>query len=137
MRISIPPGPRALKPMPSSTAPNSNFSKGLSLHLSAPSLQALTAYTLLKTAYRAGCYPEARITNFVDAQSRGIQPSVGRLIIGHKLCRQGIPLKESPGNRSALIQKPFSGRAGGDALHKVQRKARDVWSKIDGRVEVA
>ena len=33
-----------------------------------PLLQALAAYTLLWTAYWAGCYPEAHIINFVDTQ---------------------------------------------------------------------
>ena len=77
-----------------------------------PSLQALAAYTLLQTAYQAGRYPEARIMTFVDAQSRGIHPSVGRLIIGHKLYRRGIPPKESPSSRSAVVQTSSPGHLG-------------------------
>ena len=63
--------------------------------------------------------------------------SVGRFIIGHKLYRQGIPPKVSPDNWSALVQRSSSGYAGGGTLHKVKRRARDVWSEITGRVEDA
>ena len=102
-----------------------------------PSLLALAAYTLIQTAYQAGRYPEARIINFVGAQSRGIHPSVGRLIKGHKLYRQVVPPKESPGNWSALVQMSSAGRVGGDTLRKFPSKAKGLWSEIDGRVEEA
>ena len=77
-----------------------------------PSLQALAAYTMLQTAYQAGHYPEARIINFVDAQSRGTYPSVERLIIGHKLYRRGIPPKESASSQSAVVQMSSPGHLG-------------------------
>ena len=89
-----------------------------------PSLQALAAYTLLQTAYQAGRYPEARIINFVDAQSRGIHPSVGRLIIGHKLYRRGFPPKESPSSQSAVVQMSSPGHLGKTASKGTKRDQR-------------
>ena len=56
--------------------------------------------------------------NFVDAQSQGIHSSTGGLTVGQKLYKQQIP-EPSPGNLSALVQKPFSGCAGWGALSRV------------------
>ena len=86
------------------------------------------------TAYWAGHYPEAQIINFVVAQAQGINSKIGRIILGHKLYRQGIT--PSPGNWSTLIQKLFSGQSGLGALHRVSWEP-DTVSEIDGRGEDA
>ena len=56
--------------------------------------------------------------NFVVAQSQGMNSSIGRLMIGHKLYKQQI-LERSPGNLSTLVQKPFASCAGLGALRRV------------------
>ena len=113
LRISLLPSPQALNPMPSSIAPSSNFSKDSSLHLLDPPHSRHATDSLSGQPV-----PEARVINFVDAQSQGIHSSIGRLIVGHKLYKQQIP-EGSPGNLSTLVQKPFSGYAGLSALCSV------------------
>lgn len=109
----------------------SDFSTGSSLHLWDPLHSSLAASTLLWTVYWAG-YPEAQIINFVVAQAQEINSKIGRIILGHKLYRQGIT--PSPGNWSTLIQKPFSGHSGLGALHRVSWEP-DTLSEINGRGE--
>ena len=98
-----------------------------------PSLQALAVSTLLQIAYWTSCYPEAQIINFVDAQSWGIHPSVGRPIIERKLYRQRIPSKKSPGHLSTLESPSLAvpGWAPCTGYHWGQR----CLVRIDGRVE--
>ena len=118
LRISPLPGPQALNPMPSSIAPSSNFSKDSSLHLLDPLHSRHGSLHTATDSLSGQPLPEARIINFVDAQSQGTHSSIGRLIIGHKLYKQQIP-EGSPGNLSTLVQKPFSSCAGLGALRSV------------------
>lgn len=80
------------------------FQEFLFAPLGHPSPQALAAHSLLQTTYWAGCFQAAHILGFIDGQSQGIHDSIGKLIIGHKLHRQQITLKESPGNALAMVQ---------------------------------
>ena len=64
--------------------------------LGPPSLQALASHSLLQTTYWVGHFQAAHILGFIDAQSRGIHPNIGKLTIGHKLYRQQIPAQGEP-----------------------------------------
>ena len=69
-----------------------------------------------------GLVQAAHILGFIDAQSRGIHPNVGKIVIGHKLYRQQIPLKESPGNALALVQMSPIGDPSHEGLGLPERR---------------
>ena len=125
-------GPQVPTPIAFSIMPNSNSSKSPFLHLQDPlHSRPWQTISFLQTTYWAGHFQAAHILGFIDAQSQGLHHNVGKIVIGHKLYRQQIPLKESPGNALVLVQtSPIR-----DSSHE-GLTTRDVWLG-DGTVEDA
>ena len=91
LRISVPDGLRALKPIPSFIVPNSNFPKGFPFYVLTPFTPVLGS---LHTALdNLSGWPLCRTPNnkLCGCSVSEISPRVGRLITGHKVYRQGIP----------------------------------------------
>ena len=94
LRISVPDGLRALKPIPSFIVPNSNFPKGFPFYVLTPFTPVLGG---LHTALdNLSGWPLCRTPNnkLCGCSVSEISPRVGRLITGHKVIDKGsLPSK--------------------------------------------
>ena len=91
MRILPPPGPHFLTPMASSTEPNSSSSgRFLSAPLGPPLLQALATHTLLHLPTGLAT-SIVHVLGFIDVQSQGIHPNIGKTGIDICLTDNRLP----------------------------------------------
>ena len=135
--MSLPAGPQTLSLVPSSKALNSNSPKFLLCIYWTPSLQALVATHSARDSLLDWLLPRSPNHKLCRCSVTRNTPSVERLIVGRKLYRKGIPLKESPGNSLHLAGKPFSNCWVGCPAHGGIAEGRDIWSESNGREEDA